>query len=311
MNQAIAYDRKSEVCPLCASADQAKGSFGLLRCQSCGLTIDPAVWRPQANEAFEHDWFGDEYDPEQSSWVRLFERWIDRRTVKRLASLNVPGKRLLEIGVGSGSFLRRARAVGFEVMGCDLSKSICARIECRFGIPMHCGYLAELPLQPLFDVVVMNHVLEHVSDPVSLLRDVRNRLVPGAILHVAVPNVACFEARLPGWASYEPYHLIYFTPETLRRTVVAAGFLIERELTHESFSGWFLAGLRTALPTRHSIVAAGARLAARKARAESPMEHAYRAAMVTFGTLTWPLRKVQAGLGKGDEAICIARIPGF
>jgi len=273
------------------------------------LTVDPAVWRPQANEEFEHDWFGDEYDPEQSSWVRLFQCWNDQRTMKRLASVNLPGKRLFEIGVGSGSFLRCAHAVGFDVMGCDLSKPICARIERRFGIRMHCGNVTELPEQPMFDVVIMNHVLEHVSDPVGLLRDVRKRLAPDGALHVAVPNIACFEARLPGWASYEPYHLIYFTPETLRQTLEVAGFLIEQELTHESFSGWFLAGLRTALRIRHSVAAGGARLAARKARAESPIEHAYRAAMVTFGALTWPLRKVQAGIGRGDEVICIARAP--
>jgi 2-polyprenyl-3-methyl-5-hydroxy-6-metoxy-1,4-benzoquinol methylase len=169
------------------------------------LVVDPAVWRPRANEAFEDEWFGDDYDPEQSSWVRLFQRWYDRRTLKRLASASVSGNRLFEIGVGSGSFLRCARAAGFEVIGCDLSKPICARIERRFGIRTHCGYATELPQQPLFDVVVMNHVLEHVPDPVGLLRDVRERLAPNGVFHVAVPNVACFEARFRGWASYGLY----------------------------------------------------------------------------------------------------------
>jgi hypothetical protein len=66
------------------------------------------------------------------------------------------------------------------------------------------------------------------------------------VFHLAVPNVECWEASFSGWTSFEPYHLTYFSPQTLQQTISAGGLSIDHCATHESFSGWFLALLRTA-----------------------------------------------------------------
>jgi len=65
---------------------------------------------------------------------------------------------------------------------------------------------------------------------------VRCLLKPGGIIHVAVRNAAYWEARLSAWASSEPYHLIYFDPRTLERTVTSAGLTSRTLTTHDSFS---------------------------------------------------------------------------
>jgi 2-polyprenyl-3-methyl-5-hydroxy-6-metoxy-1,4-benzoquinol methylase len=221
------------------------------------------------------------------------------------SAVDTGGARLLEIGVGSGSFLVYAKAHGYSPLGIDLSAAICHRVEQNTGISMHCGSCESLSEDNLFDVVVMNHVLEHVSDPVALLKAVRARMNPGSILHLAVPNVGAWEARLPGWISYEPYHLLYFTPRTLRLAVEKAGFKIQHLTTHESFSGWFLAILRTLLMNGHMIQPQqGPRTSIK--RSKSIMEHAYRLVMVTCGLFTFPLRRLQELLGKGDEVITLA-----
>jgi SAM-dependent methyltransferase len=172
--------------------------------------------------------------------------------------------------------------------------------------------VSELPAVACFDVVVMNHVLEHVADPIGLLREVRKRLRRNGVLHVAVPNISCWSAVLPGWTSYEPYHLIYFESLTLRRALMAAGFTVERELTHDSFSGWFLAGLRTLLRGgRCSAVAEeeGRKgTAGRASRRSFLVESAYRLCMAVSGVLSWPLRRIQSAFGRGDELVCIATI---
>lgn len=298
------------VCPLCGKADFDPFRMNLLRCSTCGLVMDQTVWVQSANQSanalLEEEWFGDGYDPQQSPWVRLFENRNNRRTFGRIASLDLPGKRLLEIGVGSGSFLQFMVSRGFDVLGCDLSKAICKLVQQKYGIPMHCGYVSELDDQLQFDIVVINHILEHVADPVGLLQAIKRRMVSGGALHVAVPNVASFGALLPGWTSYEPFHLLYFAPETLRRTVEHAGFVVEWQTTHESFSGWFLAVLRTLLKIHQSQTSA--RNVTRKDRATSLVEHVYRFAMVGTGVLSFPLRFVQARLGKGDEVVLIARV---
>ncbi|MER2600871.1 MAG: class I SAM-dependent methyltransferase, partial [Candidatus Competibacter phosphatis] len=235
------------------------------------------------------------------------------KTLARLARANLSGRRLLEIGVGSGAFLNAARSKGYDVLGCDLSIPICQQVSKIYGIPMHDASLASLAGENRFDVIVMNHVLEHVNQPVEFLQEVRRLLAPGGVTHIAVPNIACWEARLAGWTSYEPYHLVYFDPRVLERTISAGGLAIEHMTTPDSFSGWFLALLRTVLGVNNregGTVARSISTAAGHATGRPGwLEHAYRISMVCAGGVTWPLRWLQARLGYGDEAICIARKP--
>lgn len=299
-------DHMAKVCPLCGGTDFAVWRFGLLRCEKCELVVDEAIWRPAVDAQMAETFFGEIYQPVRSFWVRLFEALNNRRTMRRLHRHAVSTGSLLEIGVGSGSFLAYAQARGFVPLGCDFSATICGRVERNTGIGMHCGPLESLPDQHQFDVVVMNHVLEHVSDPQSFLITALARLKPDGVLHLAVPNVAAWEARLPGWNSYEPYHLLYFTPQTLRAIAEKAGFQILKVITHESFSGWFLAILRTLLKNRHSAQAQQGENSGLE-RSTSMLEHGYRLTMVVWGMATFPLRRLQELLGKGDEVILLAR----
>ena len=300
-------------CPICEETDFHNYKLGLLQCSGCGVVLSPASWQSQANEQLEEEWFGDAYQAEASWWVTLFEKWNNRKTLARLSLAKSSGRRLLEIGVGSGSLLNAARAEGYEVLGCDLSDSICARVRRDYGITMHSEPLATLLDEKGFDVIVMNHLLEHVQQPIQFLENVRCLLAPGGLVHIAVPNIACWEAGLAGWTSYEPYHLTYFDPQTLQRAVTASGLVVDSINTYDSFSGWFLGLLRTALGVNRdagAVVRPATSMAGRAAgRRSALIEHSYRLAMVCVGGGLWPLRWVQGKLGRGDEAICIARGP--
>jgi hypothetical protein len=260
-------------CPLCSGAVFSTWHFGLVTCESCGLVVATAVWRPAANERLNAEFFDDEDEPVASFWTRLFERMNNRRTLRRLSDAGSTARgKLLEVGVGNGSLLTAARTQGYNSSGCDL-----------------------------------NHLLEHVADPVALLIAARRRLRPGGLLHLAVPNVSSWEAQLPGWNSYEPYHLLYFAPDTLQIAAQKAGFDILSVGTHESFSGWFLALFRTFRSQRPSR---RARLSVRHPKRTSPgIEALYRIGMISVGALTLPLRRLQATLGRGDEVILLCRQP--
>lgn len=300
-------------CPLCNGGEFKPYFLQLLKCGGCGLVLSPAIWQQEVTRQMETRWFGADYEPAPSIWVRAFEAWNNRETLERLARAQPPGRRLLEIGVGSGSFLRAARSDGYEVMGCDLSAVICERVQRLYGIAMHGEVLSTLGGDSRFDAIVMNHVLEHVQRPIEFLEDVCRLLVPGGRAHIAVPNVACWEARLSGWTSFEPYHLIYFEPRTLARAVCAGGLAFERMETRESFSGWFLALTRTVLGVNRvqGAVMRPVRCATGRAAWRRPrwLEHGYRIGMVSAGVGAWPLRWVQSRLGYGDEVICVARKP--
>lgn len=297
------------VCPLCHTREFTAHRFGLLRCTGCGLVVDRRIFAPELDRQLNEEAFGEGYEPERSFWVRWFQAWKNRRYLANLRRAGGTGGRLLEVGVGSGGFLRAARAAGFEAMGCELSESLARRVEAATGVPVHCGDLASLPPQA-FDVVCMHHVVEHVRDPVGFLRAARERLKPGGLLHVAVPNGACWEARLSGWNCYVYYHLAYFDAATLGRALAAAGLATGGTFSHESFSTWFLTLLRTAAGV--CSLEAPPKVAASLGRVPRwwPLvEHPYRLAMVASGLVTWPLRAVQGGLGYGDELLALARRP--
>jgi 2-polyprenyl-3-methyl-5-hydroxy-6-metoxy-1,4-benzoquinol methylase len=295
-----------KTCPLCGRSAFRVRRFGLLGCEHCRLLVDASVWRPEANEQLNDASFGDDYQPVSSFWVRAFEASSNRRRLRSIRRLaGATGGALLEVGVGTGSFLTHAASRGFSSLGCDLSAAICRRVEGETGKAVHCGPLTSLPAGTLFDVIAMHHLLEHVSDPVALLQDARARLKPGGALQLAVPNADAWEARLRGWNSYEPYHLLYFTADTLRLTAERAGFTVLEVSTHESFSGWALALLRTMLG--YSVAGSEPRPTGAVTQRQPWMEHAYRVALLTSGAFTLPLRRLQQWLGHGDELVLVAR----
>ncbi len=211
---------------------------------------------------------------------------------------------MLDVGVGSGSLLAALRSSGFEAEGCDAVPSMAAAAAQATGLPVHAGTLETLDAPGVFDAVVLNHVLEHTAAPVTLLDAARRLLRPDGIVHIAVPNVSSWEAHLPGWTSYEPYHLVYFEPSTLRNVVDRAGLKVVVAQTREPFSGWFLALLRTGLRVRSSTRTSPS--SGERPRRSWAVDTAYHAAMVGVGGALTPLRRVQASLGAGEEAVVIA-----
>jgi 2-polyprenyl-3-methyl-5-hydroxy-6-metoxy-1,4-benzoquinol methylase len=280
-------------CPLCGGGHFARrGPLNLLTCHLCDLTFDARVWEEGFALRSEAEWFDGDTPARISAWVRVFEQANNRRTYGRIARLVPQGGSLLEVGVGSGSFLAFARRRGLAVEGCDLSRSVCQSVCERTGIRVFYGPVSALPAGKAFDAVIMNHVLEHVCSPVEFLRDVRIRLRSNGILHIAVPNVDSWEAAFAAWPGYEPYHLTYFSPETLETAVRQAGFSVIRTTTHESLSGWFLTALRSVFKQRvhdHQFMAE-----LRKKRQDSWMEFCYGATLALVGAATTPMRCLQA-----------------
>ncbi|HLY11277.1 MAG TPA: class I SAM-dependent methyltransferase [Planctomycetota bacterium] len=176
-----------------------------------------------------HRWFLDHL-------INPFAR--DRTTIAR--EMLPSGDRLLDIGCWGGE---EAKAFGAfekfkEVHGVDLIEESIKRANER-GLK---AKLADMNVDPLpyddrfFDCVTLMAILEHVTDPYKVLREVHRVLKPGGTLIVSVPNVASFSNRFrvlfgrcpvtsldPGW---DGGHLHYFTPRDLKRLLGEIGFKV-------------------------------------------------------------------------------------
>ncbi|MGH7779550.1 MAG: class I SAM-dependent methyltransferase, partial [Candidatus Binataceae bacterium] len=128
-----------------------------------------------------------------------------------------PG-RLLEVGCGAGDWLRIAGDLGWRADGVDFDPDAVANARST-GASVHSGQLADqnFPDQS-FDLILMSHVIEHVHDPIGLLRECYRLLKDDGLLVVWTPNSdgrghARFGRHWTGL--HPPYHLWLLNPMTL------------------------------------------------------------------------------------------------
>ncbi|MBV8361656.1 MAG: class I SAM-dependent methyltransferase [Deltaproteobacteria bacterium] len=264
--------------------------------------VSPQVWAGRDAVRIQQKWFSTPLSSRTSGWVRAVEYRNNLRTWSRIAPWAPAGSRLLEIGVGSGSFLELARRRNLNVAGCDISAPICRDVERRLGIKMFDGGIEQIPSSESYNVIVANHVLEHSSDPLKFLSVIRKHLTDTGVLHIVVPNIDCWSAYLPGWYSYLPYHFVYFSRLTLNRALNQSGFEIIRVMTHETFSGWLLSTVRSLRQRNHSNIDDTSQV-----KSVNISKSVLWPIAVLIGGLTLPLRRLQGLLGYGDELAALAR----
>lgn len=150
-----------------------------------------------------------------------------RRALRMMFLGDMTPGRLLEVGSGSGRFLHRMHVAGWEVQGTDFDPAVAERVRRRYGLRVDIGDLAALryPAES-FDAVALSQVLEHVHDPIALLRECARLLHTGGRLGLSTPNAAGLAHRRYGrnWRGLEPpRHLHLFTPAALGRCASLAG----------------------------------------------------------------------------------------
>jgi SAM-dependent methyltransferase len=157
--------------------------------------------------------------------------------------------RLLDFGCGGGAFLECMHRQGWSVTGVDASGVAVERVRSGLGLRALLGTLPHPDLQPAsFDVLTMWASLEHVHDPLAVLRAAHRLLAPGGKLLIAVPNIDSLPFRWfgPAWYGLDlPRHLTHFTPRTLRLMLERAGFEAGR-VRMVRHSGWLRLSARQA-----------------------------------------------------------------
>ena len=135
---------------------------------------------------------------------------------------------LLDVGCGNGAFLDRMRSLGWNVQGVEVDHKAARIAEEVFRIPVFIGTLEEARHPAAsFDAVTMNHVIEHVHHPITLLQECHRILKPGGYLTVVTPNVKSLGHARFGrdWRGLEPpRHLHLFSQSTLQSSARMAGF---------------------------------------------------------------------------------------
>lgn len=119
----------------------------------------------------------------------------------------------------------RARDLGWDVAGAEHSDATAAAARARGLSVMTDDW--ETQMRPsAYELIVLNHVLEHVTDPRHLLETLAGALATGGHLHIGLPDFGCVQSRVFGgawWANLPPEHLWFFERRHVTALVTLAG----------------------------------------------------------------------------------------
>ncbi len=115
--------------------------------------------------------------------------WDDFRLVEIASHTSLCGTRVLDVGCGSGTLLKRFEKLGAHVVGIDLDPAAVRFARQRIGVSTATvGTLEDVPADELFDVVCMFDFIEHPLDPLRQLERAVALAGPGGIIAIWTPN---------------------------------------------------------------------------------------------------------------------------
>ena len=246
----------------------APGTWTLQQCRDCGCAyLDPRPTAATIGLAYER-YYTHQSNPADSTFARLRRRiadaylngrygtsypnalpggrllagflprsraYLDVTYARHLGPSTGDNRRLLDVGCGNGAFLQFAAHLGWAAEGIDNDPGAVAAAR-NAGCNVVHGSLDDLPLRNgWYRHVTLSHVIEHVHDPLKLLRQCLELLAPGGRLWLETPNLQSVGHDVFGasWRGLEPpRHLVLFDRSSLTSVLAAAGFSNVEFLAH-------------------------------------------------------------------------------
>ncbi len=235
--------RMAAPCHACLSTDndtyiQARG-YRIAQCRNCGLWfVNP---QPSVEELQQYYATYDSGD----LW-RDMEEGFNRSVRSTILERKQSGQ-VLDVGCGSGNFLRCMKEKGFSVLGIEPSVSGSEYARDALQVEIFHGMIQDfLKANPgrKFDVITLLNVLEHLTNPVETLEQLGGVLAPDGIVAIVVPDARfhdivgrvrkMFGVSDPYWLENAPFlsgfrvpdHLCSFQPRTISAVLRRAGYKV-------------------------------------------------------------------------------------
>lgn len=233
-----------------AARSVTRGELDLVVCEDCGFVF---------NRAFDLSRlaYGEDYDNTQSCSA-YFDTYLDGLVKDLVERQGVRNSTIVEVGCGKGQFLRKLVSYpGANNKGLGFDPSYVGEdIELDGRLAFRRCYYDDTCTDVAADVVVCRHVIEHVPEPMALLRSVRAALghSPKARVFFETPCVEWILHNRVVWDFFYE-HCSLFTAASLSLAFQRAGFAVER--VEHIFGGqylWLEARVSNAsLPTIQSL----------------------------------------------------------
>ncbi len=174
----------------------------------------------------------------------LFIRYERKRLNHMYLGKN--GGRLLEIGCGNGERLSWLRSKGWDVEGVEIDRKAIKIATHKFNLRIYYGDLISLNLEPqIYNAIIMNHVIEHLYEPLEILKECYRLLKLDGTLVITTPNTQSLGhiTFKESWMGLDPpRHLYLFNHYNLKMLVEKAGFKIIKIFTSSAKAESFARG---------------------------------------------------------------------
>lgn len=279
--------------------------YTLIRCDKCGfVTVEPYPTRKELDQFYTKEY---DFSYMNADSARLKKINLDRLQVvlkhKKSGSL-------LEIGSGSGLFMREAQKY-FDVQGIEFSDYAAKIGRKNFGLNIMTANLYDFQSSKKYDVIVMFHVLEHVLDPSLALQKIKSMLKKDGVLVMAFPNIDSLSFKLFGknweWIN-PPKHLSYFNEKSFSRLANRNGLRVIKRITHKGDHYPFL--LHLIITTANLLNLRKIMLKTTK-RKKSKILGIYEMLFSVFNIISYPftpIRKYFGNKGRGSELVVVCKI---
>lgn len=215
-------------CPVCNTDPvNSPEPHSICICGSCGVSW---TFIPQDVDAAAL--YTDEVYTVVDNRQSIFERIIfaeAKKVLREAKKLHSNASSLLDFGSGKGQFLAVAKEAGWEGLGIEtaVERAIFAEKNYRVkvlteyyqGGTIHAGH---------FDLITLNHVLEHLPQPMVFLTELLEKnLAPGGLVYVEVPRANSWQAKIAGknWMHWDiPKHLTHWTQAGLEKQIEQYGY---------------------------------------------------------------------------------------
>lgn len=224
-------------CPLCGNSENKlkikESEFLVSECASCGFIylVNPPDESVIYEEYYNIEFTAGDYNGNSKFDYlnRIHGINTQRVTLLKNTVNNLEKLKLLDIGCGSGLFLKSCNDAGINGTGIDVSKTALAFARDSFGLDVSAKSVDELLIEgKKYDVITLWHVLEHFLNPVEELKKIRDLLNDNGELFIEVPNFNSIKFRLSGYkwkgGNHPLYHRSFFTAKSLSEVLKKAGF---------------------------------------------------------------------------------------
>lgn len=230
-------EKITRACPLCGSTVSTVlfkiAIFPIVECSVCRFVYNQEILEPRFLQSIHYTWYN--LSNRNNASKRYYE--INGKTIKKQKRYyysffkeirkksDLSKGSFLDIGANIGISLKQAGDVGYEAFGVEMDSNYCRFAKQRFGLDLINKKIEDVVFDRKFDLIRINHVLEHVLYPLDILKHIYKILKKGGLLFVGVPNMNSFSVGflMERHRFYQPIHINHFTQNSLIKMLTKVG----------------------------------------------------------------------------------------